>query len=96
MRYFNINPIGVAWEDKDQKSVVPPVGRSRSAASGLVVLEIMEVSETLFDNREKLEILGSVVPRGHNLDLWSISPKINRRPRLFFVLKTDGGIQKLT
>ena len=29
-------------------------------------------------------------------DLWPVSPKIDRWPRLFFVLKTDGGIQKLT
>ena len=27
---------------------------------------------------------------------WPISPKINCRPRLYFVLKTDGGIEKLT
>ena len=31
------------------------------------------------------------------IDQWPISPKINRRLRLFFfVLKTDGGIEKFT
>ena len=33
MRDFNINPMGVAYKNWGQKSVVPPVGRSRSAAS---------------------------------------------------------------
>ena len=27
---------------------------------------------------------------------WPILPKIHRRPRFFFAIKTDGGIQKLT
>ena len=30
---------------------------------------------------------------GHNFDLWPVSPKINRRMRLFSVLKTDVGIK---
>ena len=49
------------------------------------------------DNRNKLLILGILAPGGHNFDLCPVAPKVNRRPRFFFVvLKTVGGIEKLT
>ena len=40
IRDFNINPLGVARKDWGQKSVVPPVGRSRSAASVDIAYEV--------------------------------------------------------